>query len=313
MEFLYFLESLRNPVCDFFFSIITYFGDETLFMVVGMIFFWCIDKFSGYYLLITGFFGTVINQFLKLIFRIPRPWVKDPNFTAIESAKEGAAGFSFPSGHTQTSVALYGGVARSNKNLALRITAIVLCVLVPFSRMYLGVHTLLDVGVSIAIALALVFIGYPLFKKAEHNPKIMYGIIITLGLIVTAFMLYVYLYPFPADVYLPENVINLESAKKNAYTLMGCMFGFLVVYIIDSKFIKFNVKAVWWAQILKVVGGLLCVLFVKEVLRYPIDWICNGHLVGRAIRYFLMVVMGGIVWPLTFKLFAKLGKKKKTT
>lgn len=310
MEFLYFLENLRTPFLDAIFSFITEFGDETIFMVVGMIFFWCIDKFSGYFLLITGFFGTVINQFLKLIFRIPRPWVKDPNFTVVGNAKETAGGFSFPSGHTQTSVALYGGVARSNKNIVLKIVGVALCVLVPFSRMYLGVHTPLDVGVSIAIALALVFVGYPLFRKAERNPKIMYGIIITLGVLVAAFMVYVYAFPFPSDVYLPENVINLQSAEKNAFTLAGCMFGFLAVYYIDSNHVKFEVKAVWWAQILKIIGGLLCVLFVKEVLRFPIDFICGGHLIGRAIRYFLMVVVGGVIWPLTFKWFARLGNKK---
>ena len=309
MEFLYFLENLRTPFFDALFSFITEFGDETVFMVVGMIFFWCVDKFSGYFLLITGFFGTVINQFLKLIFKVPRPWVKDPNFTVVEGAKSGAGGFSFPSGHTQTSVALYGGVARSNKNLALKIVCIALCVLVPFSRMYLGVHTPQDVLVSVVIALALVFIGYPLFRKAEHSPKIMFGIIITLGVLVTAFMLYVYLFPFSSDVYLPENVGNLASAEKNAFTLMGCMLGFGVVYFVDHNYVKFEVKSVWWAQILKVIGGLLCVLFVKEVLRFPIDWIFGGNLIGRGLRYFLMVVVGGIVWPLTFKWFSKLGKK----
>ncbi|MBR6736798.1 MAG: phosphatase PAP2 family protein [Clostridia bacterium] len=309
MQLLYFFESIRNPLCDAFFSFITEFGDETLFMVVGMIFFWCVNKFTGYYLLITGFFGTVINQFLKLIFRIPRPWVKDPNFTVVGNAKDGAGGFSFPSGHTQTSVGLFGGVARANKNKVLKIVSIALCVLVPLSRMYLGVHTPLDVGVSVAIALIMVFAFYPLFKKAEKSPKVMYGIITALGVLVVAFMLYVYLYPFPDSVYLPENVINLQSAVKNAHTLLGCMLGFLVVYFVDTNYVKFEVKAVWWAQILKVIGGLACVLLVKEVLRFPIDFICSGHIIGRTIRYFLMVVVGGVVWPLTFKWFARLGKK----
>ena len=64
MSFLYFLEDLRNPVLDFFFSFITLFGEETIFMAIGMIVFWCVDKFKGYYLLCVGFFGTILNQFL---------------------------------------------------------------------------------------------------------------------------------------------------------------------------------------------------------------------------------------------------------
>ncbi|MBQ2716420.1 MAG: phosphatase PAP2 family protein, partial [Clostridia bacterium] len=149
MSFLYFLEEIRNPVLDFLFSIVTLFGEETVFMAVGMIVFWCVNKQKGYYLLSVGFVGTVINQFLKITFRVPRPWVKDPNFTIVESAREAASGYSFPSGHTQTSVGLFGGLALKFKSRAIKIASIALCVLVPLSRMYLGVHTPADVGVSI--------------------------------------------------------------------------------------------------------------------------------------------------------------------
>ena len=134
MEFLKWLQELRTPFLDGVFGTITHLGEETFFIVFGLIFFWCVSKKEGYYLLSVGFIGTIVNQFLKLIFRIPRPWVKDPNFTVVGNAKETAGGFSFPSGHTQTSVALYGGVARANKNVALKIVSIALCVLVPFQE-----------------------------------------------------------------------------------------------------------------------------------------------------------------------------------
>ncbi|MBR4873602.1 MAG: phosphatase PAP2 family protein, partial [Clostridia bacterium] len=140
MKFLYFLESIRNPVLDFIFSLITLCGEETVFMAIGMIVFWCINKYKGYFLLCIGFVGTVINQFLKILCRVPRPWIKDPNFTIVESAREAATGYSFPSGHTQTSVGLFGGIARATKIRALRIGMIVLAALVALSRMYLGVH-----------------------------------------------------------------------------------------------------------------------------------------------------------------------------
>ena len=310
MSFLYFLESIRNPVCDAFFSLITLLGEETAFMAIGIIVFWCFSKFQGYFLLITGFLGTIINQFLKMLFRIPRPWVKDPNFTIVESAKEGASGFSFPSGHTQTSVTLLGGIARANKNAWVRWGAIALCVLVPLSRMYLGVHTPLDVSVSILISLLLIFGGYPLFKKAEQSDKVMYIIIVSLFLLTLAFTLFVSLYQFPEEVYLKENIHNLESARKNAFTLLGCSEGFFVVYFVDRKFLNFETKAIWWAQIIKVVVGLAIVLAVKELTRYPLDAIFNGSLIARSIRYFLVVITAGILWPLTFRWFSKLGNKK---
>ena len=61
MSFLYFLEGLRNTVLDAFFSFVTLFGEETIFMAVGMIVFWCVNKYKGYYLLCVGFLGTVLN------------------------------------------------------------------------------------------------------------------------------------------------------------------------------------------------------------------------------------------------------------
>lgn len=311
MSFLYLLEKIRNPVLDLLFSLVTLFGEETVFMAVGMIVFWCVSKQKGYYLLSVGFVGTVINQFLKITFRIPRPWVKDPNFTIVESAREAASGYSFPSGHTQTSVGLFGGLALKFKNRAVKIASIALCVLVPLSRMYLGVHTPADVGVSIVIALLLIFVLSPLFEKAEKSPKVMYALLFSLTGIMLAYLLFISFWSFPEEVFHVDNVHNYTSAVKNAYTLTGCMLGFLVVYTVDLKWLKFDTKAVWWAQIIKIVGGLVLVLAVKELLRAPLAAILPENTWARMLRYFLMVVTAGTLWPITFKYFAKLGGKKE--
>lgn len=111
MNLLYALERLRTPFWDAVFSAVTHLGEETVFMVAAILIFWCVSKEEGYYLLLMGFFGTVVNQFLKLLFRIPRPWVRDPDFTIVESARAQATGYSFPSGHTQNAVATFGGIA----------------------------------------------------------------------------------------------------------------------------------------------------------------------------------------------------------
>ena len=308
MSFLYFLEDIRNPILDFIFSAVTLCGEETVFMAIGMIVFWCVSKQKGYYLLCVGFVGTVINQFLMILFRIPRPWVKDPNFTIVESAREAASGYSFPSGHTQTSVGLFGGLALKFKNLALRIASVALCVLVPLSRMYLGVHTPADVGVSIVIALVLVFALSPIFEKAEKSPKVMYILLFSLTAVMLAYLCFMHFYNFPEEVFHVDNVHNYTSAIKNAYTLTGCMLGFLVVYTVDLRWLKFETKAIWWVQMIKIIGGLALVLAVKELLRAPLESFLPANTWARMLRYFLMVVTAGTLWPMTFKY---LGGKKK--
>ena len=309
MSVLYFLESIRNPVLDVFFSLITLFGEEVLFMAIGMIIFWCVDKQQGYYLLCTGFCGTIINQFLKMCFRIPRPWIKDPSFTIVESAREAATGYSFPSGHTQSSVGLFGGIARWNRNKIIRTVTVALCVLVPLSRFYLGVHTPLDVLVSVGIALCLIFGCYPLFQKAKSSKKMMLGIFFALATITVAYLAFVCLFPFPASVY-TEGAHNLQSARENGFTLLGCILGIFAVYLIDEKWTHFPTHAVWWVQIVKAIIGIALVLAVKELLRAPLDFLFQGHLIARTVRYLLMVLVGGVLWPMTFHRFKKMGQKK---
>lgn len=306
MELLYFLEGLRTPAGDAFFSLITHLGEETLFIIAGLLVFWCIDKLQGYYLLIVGLTGTVINQFLKLWFRIPRPWVKDPNFTIVESARAEATGYSFPSGHTQSSVGIFGAVARWNKQLAVRMICMVICVLVPLSRMYLGVHTPADVGVSFLVALALIFGVYPMIQKGAEDAKIMRLIMAGMLAISIAYAAFVELYAFPADV----DLHNLENGTKNAYTMLGCILGVWLTYEVDSRFIQFRTDAIWWAQILKLVIGLAILLAIKAGVKSPLLALTGGHHIADAIRYFLMVAFAGCVWPTTFKFWRRLGQRK---
>ena len=304
MAFLYFLEKIRVPVVNEFMLGITYLGDEIAFLVVALILIWCADKRTGYYVLAVGFLGTIANQFMKLWFRIPRPWILDENFTILEQAREGASGYSFPSGHTQSSVGTCGAIAYTTKHKILRWLCVAVIILVPFSRMYLGVHTPLDVSVATIMATVLVVVLKPIILNEKNKcvfPAFL-GIMVAVSI---GFLCFVEFYPFPSDI----DPHNLSSGVKNAYTLIGAMIGLLVVYIVDEKWQDFCTNAVWWAQVLKVVLGLLLVLAVKSGLKAPLNMLL-GEPFGRAFRYFLIVIVSGIIWPMSFKWFAKLGNKE---
>lgn len=305
MEVLYFFEGLRTPFLDAFFSTVTHLGEETIFILVGLLFFWCINKKQGYFILSVGLLGTVANQFLKMAFRIPRPWVRDPEFTIVESARAEATGYSFPSGHTQAAVGVFGSIARITKKAWVRALCILACVLVPLSRMYLGVHTPADVGVSLVIATALILVLYLAVNRAVEDKKQMRILLSVMVGTAAANLLFVILYPFPADVELE----NFSHGIENAWKMLGCILGLWVAYEVDEAHTHFETKAVWWGQILKLVIGLLPILAIKSGLKAPLNALFDGSPAADGVRYFLLVVFAGAVWPMTFGWFGKLGRK----
>lgn len=306
METLYFLEKLRFPVLNELILLITRLGEETAFLVAALIVFWCVDKRKGYYVMSVGFIGTMLNQFLKLICQVPRPWVLDPGFTILEQAREAAAGFSFPSGHSTSAVGTFGSVAAVSSKRWIRVVCVVICVLVPFSRMYIGVHTPSDVLTGGLMALGLVVVLRPMsVNPSDRMMRDCIAGMLILSLCLLGFAVY---YPFSIDA---EELHNLQSGVKNGYTMLGCLAGVAVVYPAEKKYVNFETKAVWWAQLLKIILGLAVVLAVKEGLRSPLEALFAGHMAARAVRYFLIVLAAGLVWPMTFRIFSNLGEKNE--
>lgn len=302
MGFLYLLERIRMPGLNELMLLITRLGEETAFLVVALIVFWCVDKKKGYYVMAVGFLGTMVNQILKLSCRVPRPWVLDPDFQILEQARGAATGYSFPSGHTTSAVGTFGCLAVVAERKWWRNLCIALAVLVGFSRMYVGVHTPADVLAGAATALVLIW----LLKKPtlDGGVREMKGVVAAMVAVAVIFLLYVSFWTFPADM----DPHNMESGTKNAYTMIGCLTGVAIVYLVDMKYLHFPEKAVWWVQIIKIVVGLLLVLAVKEGLRAPLELIMPVY-PARAVRYFLIVVMAGAVWPMSFARLSKLGTK----
>ena len=124
-----------------------------------------------------------------------------------------------------------------------------------------------------------------------------------------AIILLVYTRFFPFEI-AADQLHNLSSGSKKAYTMIGTITGMLAVYPMEMKYVNFETKAVWWVQILKVLLGFAVVLAVKEGLRAPLEVLLAGHMAARAVRYFLIVIAAGLLWPMTFRWFSRLGAKR---
>lgn len=306
MSFLYFLEGIRTPVCDFLLSALTFLGGETVFLAIAIAVFWCVDKREGYYIFFSGLFGTLLNQALKLIFRIPRPWVKDPSFTIVESAREEATGYSFPSGHTQNVTGTFGSIAAYDATLRKRRRTILLAVavvlIVGFSRMYLGVHTPLDVSVAFLLAFVILLALRPLFTDERRFSRAMPWLLLAGWVLSASLVVYTQLLS-EATV----DAANLNSGRKNALALHGAMLGIALTWILDHRYLDFKIEGKWYARLLQLVVGFAAVLLLKSGLKTPLEFLCLGNVgVARVVRYFLVVAFAGVIYPLTFPLFAKI-------
>lgn len=301
MQLLYFFEKLRQPWLDRIMLVFTEFGGEILFMALAIGMYWCYSKRTGYYMLSVGLLGTVFNQFLKLAFRISRPWIQNPEFTIVEAARADATGYSFPSGHTQNAASTMLCPALMTRHKGVKIALWAAYFLIAISRMYLGVHTPLDVGVSLVLGLALVFVLRPLFAQGEPAPRRMYALLGVMLALAVLYAVYVEVWPFPADIELD----NLEHGTKNAYTLLGAVSGMLLSYWLDQRYVRFTVKGSLPAQLVKLVLGLALTIGLRVVLKKPLNALLAGAPVADAIRYFCMVVFAAGIWPMTFPWICK--------
>ena len=307
MDILYALEKIRTPFWNGVMSAVTQLGGEVIFIVAAVVVFWCVSKWEGYYLMTIAFCGTVLNQFLKLICRVPRPWVRDPNFTLVESARAEATGYSFPSGHTQNAIGLFGGMARWGGRRWVRLGLTALALVIAFSRMYLGVHTPADVGVSLVLAAALVLGLYPLMRRAQEKPRYMGYVLAAMLVVSGAFVVFVETCGFPADM----DAENLASGIGNAWKMLGAVAGMTLAWLLDRRYIHFETQAVWWVQVIKVAVGMALLLAIKSGLKAPLLALLGHEGLAGGVRYFLLVLVAGAVWPLVFRPMSKWGKGKK--
>jgi len=291
MELLWNIQHyLRTPFLDVLFSWITRLGEETILIVVFCLVFWCINKRTGYMVGISFFFSALIVQGMKIIFQVPRPWVTDPNILVL-GAETAATGYAFPSGHTQNAAAWLGALAISTKKTVLRYGFIILALLVGFSRLYLGVHFLSDVLVSLVISGAVVVMVHKMLPSEFVSKKkelILPIIIASFATIVVAVIAYLYL-----------TGSTIAPQLRDAAIASGAAYGFAIGMYVERVYIQFSPKMNnVLLQAVKFVLGVVGAVALLEGLRF-----IGSGLIATGARYFFVVIWILIIYPLIIKKF----------
>ena len=289
MNFLRALSGLRSPFTDALFQLITRFGEEVIVLGVICLLYWCINKNAAYKLGLIFFTSGIAVQGLKVTFRIERPWVIDPSFQPVQSAKAGATGYSFPSGHTQGATALYGYFAVNTKKRIITLLMCLLIIAVGFSRMYLGVHTPYDVAVSFVITLITVILinrFYETLSAKEH--------ILSLSIVLGAVSVALCIYSF---ILFSLGYTELQQIN-DCFKSGGAGLGFAAGLYIERKYIDFDVRTKkLYTQIIKLICGVAGALLFKELIKL----ISPGNLIVDFVRYFITVMWVLVIFPLIIK------------
>ncbi len=109
--YLLFLQKLRElsaGVLDPFMLKVSELGEVfTVFLLLAFIY-WCVDKRTGRLIAYNMALSCWINQWIKKVFKVDRPWIQDGRIKPVDAAIPGAGGYSMPSGHTHRAFATYG-------------------------------------------------------------------------------------------------------------------------------------------------------------------------------------------------------------
>lgn len=205
---------------DIIVKIFLEFSHDTIIIpmiVIGFIWF---DRNIFYHATCLILLSILLNFILKISFQKTSPY-----------------GFSFPSGHMQSSVVLYGWLAYSFKNYFLRAVITLLLVGIGGSLVYSGYHDYYDVLGGVFFAIVILSVYYLALQKMKH--KMLY---LSIGL-ASFLILYIYL------------VFN--QILPHLWLAYYALIGFAISFKISDQKIKSN----------KVIASILCFLIIFIIQR----------------------------------------------
>ena len=170
LSVLRFLDSIHNPVTDRFFVFVTHLGDKGLLWIIIGIVFCVLKKYRriGITMLLALLMMLVIgNLTLKPIIARIRPY---EHMGEIQLLIQRPTDFSFPSGHTFSSFAAACSVMFYDKKMG--ICAIILAILIAFSRLYLCVHFPTDVLCGLIMGIGTAYLSRFIVENLKWTKNI---------------------------------------------------------------------------------------------------------------------------------------------
>ena len=237
--FIIWLQQFSSPFIDSIFQGITMVGEDIFYILILTFIYWCINKEFGSRLAFVFFFSMCFNSLLKVTIQAPRPIGSD----GIRSLREHTAtGYSFPSGHTQSTATLWYYLARTIRKPWLTAMAVIIIILMALSRLYLGVHWPRDVIGAVIIAVLLVHLGGRFYdltiaKRSYLIPSLLVVLIIPAALV---------------------------SGDKDFITIAALITGTTIGFALEQYAVHFTIPASYKRRLFNYLSGLIMILIIKE-------------------------------------------------
>lgn len=290
INILKFFQSIRNPILNALFLILTISTETPVIVILTAIIYWCINKKYGQKLLFTLIPNIVINTGIKEFVKAPRPIGND----GLESLRVSTAtGYSFPSGHTQTATTFWTSLIIIFRKKWIYILGSIMILGVGLSRLYLGVHWPIDVIFGWIFGILFTVLFSKIFDIVDKNKN--YKLLL---LVLIPFMIFIF-------------IVKSESYIK----MFGLLVGFVLGYIIEDKFIKFKTIDYYKKQVnfsskvdlnkdyivksaYRFVLGIFTLLLVYLILKY----IMPEYIIFNFIRYLIVSLYAVAGVPALFKI-----------
>lgn len=178
------IQEFRSPALDAVMRVLSLMGEEEFFLFILPLLAWCVEFSAAVRVTAVLLLSFIVNGVLKDTIAHPRPFDLNP---AVQLAR--ADGPGLPSGHAQSAVVLWGGVAAWARRPWVWAAAAALVGLIGFSRIYLGVHFPTDViggwmaGAALLTAYLWVQRGFgPAIGPWRPGPQVLLAIALPAGI-----------------------------------------------------------------------------------------------------------------------------------
>lgn len=251
-----FLQSFSSPALDRIFLLLSYLGNELIFMAVVATIYLCIDKEKGLHLAIGLFSSFTLNSGIKDLLKIPRPFEYNDMLRRIDLTM--SPGYSFPSAHAQLSSSMAAGITRYYRKPG--IFCCILALFIGLSRLYLGVHTPVDICAGFLLGSLWMLFSIYLSQKIVRNHK--------------CFLL---LYLIPCYLF------YLWHRDENLLKLTAVFTSFLIGYLIEDTYLHYSAS-------LKLHAGFKMVLLLVgcAAVKIPTKLLLPDEPIFIYFSYFLL-------------------------